>query len=69
MADIEGFGIDPLGSTPGELLRSIEDLAPGPLVMSALLMIDRSASIRDLSCAPPFHRGKGWGVPVPGLRP
>ena len=47
MADIEGFGIDPLRSTPGELLRSIEDLVPGPLVMSTLLMIDRSALDAD----------------------
>ena len=38
----EGFGLDPFSATPGELLRSVADLAPGPYLQSVLMMVDRS---------------------------
>ena len=40
--DIEGLGIDPFRASPGELLASVADAAPGPMTMSVLLMVDRS---------------------------
>ena len=40
--DIEGLGLDPFSASPGELLASVADAAPGPMTMSVLLMIDRS---------------------------
>ena len=35
--------VDRFTATPGELLASVADLAPGPFLMSALLMVDRSS--------------------------
>ncbi len=40
---VEGFGLDPFTAAPGDLLRSVADLAPGSLMMATLLMVDRTA--------------------------
>jgi hypothetical protein len=38
---MEFLGVDPLTASAGELLGAVEDMAPGPMLWSVLLMVDR----------------------------
>lgn len=46
-AGVDGVGIDPFSASPADVLSMAETLAPGPYLMSLLLMIDRSALSAD----------------------